>query len=471
MKKSVFVFLFASLLSSICFSQIDAKYIAANYYKGVVKILLFDSAAEKKQPGKGYIGRGSGFVVTEEGVVFTNRHVVEFCVYGYAEYDYLDNESGNKIKVFDTYSGDLSSDPDVVKVHRTGFATPIVQVYNGKGENDYKLYPAEVLTVGVGSFDGAMLKIVSDIEGKPVKTKFFTLPIGDSDKSQQGEDLCVFGFPAQYDGSIDLMIKDMSTLTFGKLSGYDYVFNKDYGYIKTDASINSGNSGGPVFNESNKVIGIATATGNKTNIGLVGGINGMYYVAAPQSSILKQLITKGLTIPESAGSIKTVTGEKVNLLSAEEINESKPGATNVSKGNKTKLGNSKKPDNSNNNKSYAVNSNYYSSSKITFTSHINDNGSLGPKLSVFTIDPKNGGLVYIDVDNFPKQLKTEQLIVDVYKMQNGDYKKIETKTFNISPTVKASFFKYNFIDPGEYKFAIYNKGEVWINNGFITVIK
>lgn len=469
MKKTI-LFLFA-LISLNAVAQLDAKYIAANYYKGVVKILLYDSSAEKYGEGKGYIGRGSGFFVTEEGVIFTNRHVVEFCVYGYAEYDYLDKESNTTLKIFDTYSDDLSSDPDVVKVHRTGFATPIVQVYTGKGEKDYKLYRAEVLTVGVGSFDGAMLKIVAEMDGSTVKTKFFPLPIGDSDKAQQGEDLCVFGFPAQYDGGVDLMIKDMSTLTFGKLSGFDYVFNKDYGYIKTDASINSGNSGGPVFNESNKVIGIATATANKTNIGLVGGINGMYYVAAPQSAILKQLIPKGLTIPENAGSIKTITGQKVELLAADVINQGKVGTTNVSKGNKTNFGNAKKTEAPANTKSSNVNSGYYRASKISFVENIKGDGSLGQKLSEFTINAQNNGLVYIDVDNFPKQLKTEQLIVDVYKNQGGEYKKIETKTFTISPSVKASFFKYIFKESGDYKFAVYNKNEVWINNGFITVKK
>lgn len=472
MKKFFLVSFFSLIVSTLAFAQLDAKFIAANYYKGVVKILLFDSVAEKKEAGKGYISRGSGFIVNEDGVIFTNRHVVEFCVYGYAEYDYFDKESKSNIKVFDTYTSDLSTDPDVVKVQRTGFATPIVQVYFGKGENDYKLYKADVLTVGMGSFDGAMIKIVSDMEGKPVKTKFFSLPIGDSDKSQQGEDLCIFGFPAQYDGGIDLMIKDMSTLTFGKLSGYDYVFNKDYGYIKTDASINSGNSGGPVFNESNKVIGVATATGNKTNIGLVGGINGMYYVAAAQGPILKQLVLKGLTIPDNAGSIKTVSGERVVILSADEINASKKGSSNASSGNKTVFGNSKKTETpSSGNSSTNLGSMYYSFARISFITHVNANGSLGLKLSKFTIDKENEGTLCVNIDNFPKQIKTSKLIVDISIKEGDDFKKIDTKTYDSTPTLKETFFKYTFSEPGKYKFSVYNENNMFINEGYIEVLK
>ena len=225
---------------------LDSKFIAANYFKGVVKILLMDSAVEKSnpsKPGSGYIGRGSGFFVTEDGVIFTNRHVVEYCVKGYIDYDYKD-ETGTVKSAVDPYSDEVIKDPGFVKAYTTGYTTPIVQVYHGKGESDYTLYVAKVLTLGVGSFDGAMLQIVSDMKGNKVTTKFFPLPIGNSDATQQGEDFCVFGYPAQYDGEYSTHLRDMSTLSYGKFSGMDFVFNKDYGYMKTDAQINGGNSGG-----------------------------------------------------------------------------------------------------------------------------------------------------------------------------------------------------------------------------------
>ncbi len=467
LKNCIALLVFLSVAGRL-FAQLDAKSIAANCYKGVVKVLLFDSLSEKKQKGSGYIGRGSGFIVSEDGIVFTNRHVVEYCVNGYVDYEF-DNQ-GRLEQDFDPYTPDIVQMSTITKVHRTGFTTPVIQVYYGKGEEDYKLYVAKVLTIGMGSFDGAVLRIVSDMNGKPVNEKFFALPIGDSDKSQQGEDLCVFGYPAQYDGGWDIMLKDMSTLTFGKLSGYDYVFNKDYGYIKTDASINAGNSGGPVFNETNKVIGIATAVGNKTNIGLVGGINGMYYVVAPKASILKQLAASGLTIPNNAGTINTKGGDRSpSLKSPDELNSQLP---------KNKKGNNNPDDNGNvntnpdeNNNPPKTNNNskdYYARSIVQFVLEISDEGTIGKAYEVFDIG-KDGGYVYVVVDNYPNPLNTPSFSAEIYKKVNGAYKLQDTKAFDIKTTTKTTYFKYTFTSEGNYRVDIYNKDKVFVNSGFCKV--
>lgn len=341
MKKYLFIIFFLianfKLQTSNCFAQqsslLDATYIADNYYNGIVKILLYDSIAEKTQPGSGYIGRGSGFIVTEDGLIFTNRHVVEYCVFGYMDYIHNDAATYEELRTVSIYSENKIYEPATKKVNRTGYTAPIVQIYSGRGENDYKLYYAKVIAMDVGAFDGAILKIVSEANGNPVTEKFHPVPVGNSDSTRQGEDLCIYGFPAQFDAGLSLTLQDMSTLTFGKHSGFDYVFNKDYGYIKTDASINNGNSGGPVFNSDNKVIGIATATGNKTNIGLVGGINGMYTIAKSDEKLLSELKKTGLKpspAKATAGSA-IVTGakrpimgqKKLKSLASDKFNERK----------------------------------------------------------------------------------------------------------------------------------------------------
>lgn len=435
---------------------LDSKYIAANYYKGVVKILLIDSVIEKSnpsKPGSGYIGRGSGFFVTDDGVIFTNRHVVEYCVKGYIDYDYKD-ETGTVRSAVDPYSDEVVKSPGFVKAYRTGYTTPIVQVYHGKGESDYTLYVGKVLTMGTGSFDGAVLKIVSDLKGNPVYTKFFALPIGNSDAAQQGEDLCVFGYPAQYDGEYETHKKDMSTLTFGKFSGLDYVFNKDYGYIKTDAQINGGNSGGPVFNETNKVVGIATAVGNKTGIGLVGGVNGMYYIVAPKSEILTKLTAKGLTIPKNAGSINTIMGDKLPIKDAGELGGG--GGNNYSNDNK--------------NSNTTTSDDPYTKSKVTINLGLNEEtGSLGDEVTSVDISP-DGSYVWVVVTNKPNTLNSLGIIMDVYKKDGGEYKFHETKEFDLSKkTLQTTYFKYSLYSAGDYKFKIYTKESKWINDALLSV--
>lgn len=453
-----FPFLIVMLSGAEAFAQqsskgLDAKYLAANYYKGIVKILLYDSTAAKNGVHSGYVGRGSGFIVTDDGIIFTNRHVVELCVNGYLDYDYSDAANNSSWRTTSAYSEEKIKDASITNVRYTGYATPIIQVYYGKGESEYKLYVAKVLTVGVGSFDGAMLKIISDINGKPITTKFFTLPIGNSDAAVQGEDLCVYGYPAQYDGDFNLMLKDMSTLTFGKLSGYDYVFNKDYGYIKTDASINSGNSGGPVFNESNKVIGIATATGSKTSIGLIGGINGMYYVVAPKKETLQHLTAKGLTIPQNAGSINTVLGERKEILPAETLNKDKSSFSTGTSG----ISNTP--------------SDYYKNSKVSFHNTISEDGILGKPTDSYSILEDGLDFVYTQVSNYGDPLNTEEFIVDVYKKADDSYSTfVETKNFTITSDKSATYFKYFPPSAGDYRLSVYTKSSIFINDGYVTFL-
>jgi len=77
--------------------------------------------------------------------------------------------------------------------------------------------------------------------------------LGDSDTLVEGSFVLAIGNPEGYDyyGSV----------TLGVVSGTDRVLDGDYfiGYIQHDAAINSGNSGGALFNLAGEVIGINTA--------------------------------------------------------------------------------------------------------------------------------------------------------------------------------------------------------------------
>jgi serine protease Do len=138
---------------------------------------------------------GSGFIVSTDGYIFTNNHVVE------------------------------QADKILVKI------------------SDGKEYEAKVIGTDANT-DIALIKIKPD-NGLPVAQ------IGDSEKVRVGEWVIAIGNPFGLDATVTAGIVSAKGRVIGA-GPYD-------NFIQTDASINPGNSGGPLFNMEGKVIGINTA--------------------------------------------------------------------------------------------------------------------------------------------------------------------------------------------------------------------
>jgi len=148
---------------------------------------------------------GSGFIIDEEGMLVTNNHVIE------------------------------------------GAEDIVVQV-NGEKKFRAKVIGADPLS------DIAVLKIES-------KEKFLPVRFGDSDKARIGDWVIAIGNPFGLGGTVTSGIISARNRSIG-LSRYE-------DYIQTDASINSGNSGGPLFDMNGNVIGINTAIlGRSGNVGI-----------------------------------------------------------------------------------------------------------------------------------------------------------------------------------------------------------
>ncbi len=142
---------------------------------------------------------GSGFIISPDGYIVTNYHVV--------------------------------ADADVIRVNlegATGNAESITAKLVGSDEET----------------DLALLKV-------DVKNPLPFLRFGDSDKAQVGEWVLAIGNPFGLD----------HTVTAGILSakGRDIRSGPFDNFLQTDASINPGNSGGPLLNMNGEVIGINTA--------------------------------------------------------------------------------------------------------------------------------------------------------------------------------------------------------------------
>jgi len=126
--------------------------------------------------------------------------------------------------------------------------------------------------------DLAVLQIESD-------EKFIPVSFGDSDKARVGDWVIAIGNPFGFGGTVTSGIISSRNRDIG-LTRYD-------DFIQTDASINIGNSGGPLFNLDGEVIGINTAIiapGQSGSIGI-----GFAIPSNSASKVVDQLIKFGET--------------------------------------------------------------------------------------------------------------------------------------------------------------------------------
>ena len=173
---------------------------------------------------------GSGFILTKDGYIATNYHVVEKA--------------------------------DTVKV----------TLYNGDE------YEARYIG-GDSEYDLAVIKVEA--------TDLQPVTLGDSDTLNVGDHVLAIGNP-------------LGELTFsmsgGMVSSVDRAINVNgtpFNMIQTDASINSGNSGGPLFNSYGEVIGIVSAKYSSSGSG--ASVEGLGF-AIPMNDVfamIQDIMTNG----------------------------------------------------------------------------------------------------------------------------------------------------------------------------------
>lgn len=177
-------------------------------------------------PEREIVAGGSGFLISQEGYVVTNNHVIEG-------------------------------------------ASEIEIVLEDGATRDAELVGTDPAT------DIAVLK-VSDASNIAVASW------GDSDAMQPGAWTIAIGSPFGLGGTVTVGVLSATSRVIGA-GPYD-------AFLQTDASINSGNSGGPLFNTAGEVIGVNTA------IFSPGGGNVGIGFAVPSSmaqDVVQQLIDTG----------------------------------------------------------------------------------------------------------------------------------------------------------------------------------
>ncbi len=170
---------------------------------------------------------GSGFIIDEKGIVITNNHVIQD-----AEDIFIKVDGGEEIKA--------------------------------------KVIGADPLS------DIAVLQL-------DTTKKFQSVKFGNSDNARIGDWVMAIGNPFGLGGTVTSGIISARNRSIG-LSRYE-------DYIQTDASINSGNSGGPLFDMNGDVIGINTAIlGRGGSIGI-----GFAIPSNSAKTVIDQLISFGET--------------------------------------------------------------------------------------------------------------------------------------------------------------------------------
>jgi len=190
----------------------------------------FDNERRNSPSQRPMTGLGSGFIIDKEGIIVTNNHVIE---------------GADEITVI---------------------------------MSDQTEFTAELLGRDPKA-DLAVLKI------EPGQTELTAVEWGDSDLMRVGDWSIAIGNPLGLGG----------TVTAGIISAISRDLRGSSPYVKflqTDASINRGNSGGPLFNVEGKVIGINTAIISQT-----GGSIGLGFAIPSNSAkkIVQQLKEFGRT--------------------------------------------------------------------------------------------------------------------------------------------------------------------------------
>jgi len=160
------------------------------------------------------IWTGSGTIISPDGLILTNAHVV------------------------------ANSETD-------GYDVMVVSITGSADTAPTPTYRADVVAFDAG-LDLAVVKVSATVDGTPTTVSDLPfLAIGDSDAIGLGDDLRIFGYPG--------IGGDTITFTEGSVSGFTSEAGvADRAWVKTDATIAGGNSGGTAVNDAGELVAVPT---------------------------------------------------------------------------------------------------------------------------------------------------------------------------------------------------------------------
>lgn len=239
--------------------------------RSIVGITSSGKMSSRYGYGYTYQASGSGFIITDDGYILTNHHVID------------------------------------------GFDTVTVATYDGD------TFDAKVIGYDESN-DIAILKIEAD--------KLRPVTVGDSDRLRVGDAVYAIGNP-------------LGELTFSLTHGIVSALSRNVktgthtmSLIQTDCAINSGSSGGALFNSRGEVVGITNAKYSSNgmteaeidNVGFAIPVNSVTRIVASiieNGYVLRPYI--GITVSPLSEETSSITGLKVGAV-VRDVTEDAPAA-------------------------------------------------------------------------------------------------------------------------------------------------
>src|SRR6201988_562153 len=233
------------------------------------------------------IALGSGFFISSNGYIATNAHVVS-----------MTHDGEDKMKqamlwqlvqqIAKQYNKDPRSIYNFINEHST---LQSFQIIHHVIIPDGSAYPFEIKQYGAPTGEGndqekdvAIIKI--EVRNAPV------LKLADSDKVQLQDHVTVIGYPGAADTFNSGLLSSRSsleaTINDGKISARKTA-KSGAPILQTSTPATHGNSGGPVLNDANEVIGLLTFRGDTVNDQEVSGFS----FIVPSNTVLEYVKSAG----------------------------------------------------------------------------------------------------------------------------------------------------------------------------------
>ena len=196
------------------------------YYETTNSVVMIEAYDELGE----FLGWGSGFFISVDGIILTNAHVI------------MDYDTDLPAYELSIYTLNEYSQPELKYIGEVGYYDEVL---------DLALIAPAYAIDEEGYVMDDYLGDLSDLGESYVDLADYTPAIG--------EEISIVGFPGT-------SLSSTVTVTTGIVSGFtfisDYIDDFEEGWIweiETDATINPGNSGGPAYNEDERAIGVVTA--------------------------------------------------------------------------------------------------------------------------------------------------------------------------------------------------------------------